>query len=133
MNLSFSTNRWESYGFDDFIRIAREYKFNGIEIHDIDAVKLRNEFQPERLSGVQLGLFNLAEGELRGVQIGAVNGAKETLCGVQIGLINNARDARGLQIGAVNLASHLEGVQIGLLNYAGDAAVPCLPFLNARF
>ncbi|MBR6240138.1 MAG: AMP-binding protein, partial [Lentisphaeria bacterium] len=58
MNLSFSTNRWESYGFDDFIRIAREYKFNGIEIHDIDAVKLRNEFQPERLSGVQHKLRN---------------------------------------------------------------------------
>ena len=87
----------------------------------------------ESLSGVQFGLFNLAEGELHGVQIGAVNGAKETLCGVQIGLINNARDARGLQIGAVNLASRLEGVQIGLLNYAGDAAVPCLPLLNARF
>ena len=87
----------------------------------------------ESLSGVQFGLFNLAEGELRGVQIGAMNGAKETLCGVQIGLLNNAKDVRGLQIGAVNLASHLEGVQIGLLNYAGDAAVPCLPLLNARF
>ena len=72
----------------------------------------------ESLSGVQLGLFNLAEGELRGVQIG---------------LINNAEDVRGLQIGAVNLARHLEGVQIGLLNYAGDAAVPCLPLLNAHF
>ncbi len=87
----------------------------------------------ERLSGVQLGLFNLAEGELHGVQIGAMNVTAETLRGVQAGLLNYARDARGLQFGAVNLARHLEGVQIGLLNYAADAAVPCLPLLNARF
>ena len=87
----------------------------------------------ERLSGVQLGLFNLAEGELHGVQIGALNGAEATVRGVQAGFLNSAQDVHGLQIGAFNLASHLEGVQIGLLNYAEDAAVPCLPILNARF
>ena len=87
----------------------------------------------ERLSGIQFGLFNLAEGELFGAQIGAMNATAETLRGVQAGLLNYAKDARGLQFGAVNLARHLEGVQIGLLNYAADAAVPCLPILNARF
>ena len=87
----------------------------------------------ERLSGVQLGLFNLAEGELHGVQIGALNGAKATVRGVQAGFLNSAQNVHGLQIGAFNLARHLEGVQIGLLNYAEDATVPCLPILNARF
>lgn len=87
----------------------------------------------ERLSGVQVGLFNLAAGELHGVQIGALNGAKATVRGVQAGFLNSAQDVHGLQIGAFNLASHLEGVQIGLLNYAGDAAVPFLPLFNARF
>ena len=87
----------------------------------------------ERLSGIQFGLFNLAEGELHGAQIGVMNATAETLRGVQAGLLNYAKDARGLQFGAVNLARHLEGVQIGLLNYAADAAVPCLPILNARF
>ena len=87
----------------------------------------------ERLSGVQFGLFNLAKGELHGVQIGALNGAKATVRGVQAGFLNSAQDVHGLQIGAFNLASHLEGVQIGLLNYTEDAAVPCLPILNARF
>ena len=48
MKLSFSTNRWESCSFDDFIRIAREYKFNGIEIHNIDAPKLRSDFSSTR-------------------------------------------------------------------------------------
>ena len=36
MNLSFSTNRWKNTRLDEFIDIAREYKFDGIEIHDIN-------------------------------------------------------------------------------------------------
>ncbi|MBQ4328540.1 MAG: AMP-binding protein [Lentisphaeria bacterium] len=38
MKLSFSTNRWNDYSFDQFIDIAAEYRFNGIEIHDVNAV-----------------------------------------------------------------------------------------------
>ena len=98
----------------------------------VQAALVGNEVE-ERLSGVQLGLFNVAEGDLRGVQIGALNGAKATVRGVQAGFLNSAQNVHGLQIGAFNLARHLEGVQIGLLNYAEDAAVPCLPILNARF
>ena len=98
----------------------------------VQAALVGNEVE-ERLSGVQLGLFNVAEGDLRGVQIGALNGAKATVRGVQAGFLNSAQNVHGLQFGAFNLARHLEGVQIGLLNYAEDAAVPCLPILNARF
>ena len=38
MKLSFSTNRWKNYSFDQFIDIAGEYRFQGIEIHDVRAV-----------------------------------------------------------------------------------------------
>ena len=38
MNLSFSTNRWGDISLESFIDIAREYKFQGIEIHDISEV-----------------------------------------------------------------------------------------------
>ncbi|MBQ6472593.1 MAG: AMP-binding protein, partial [Victivallales bacterium] len=38
MKLSFSTNRWNSYKFDQFIDIADEYRFQGIEIHDARAI-----------------------------------------------------------------------------------------------
>ena len=38
MNLSFSTNRWENISLESFIDIAREYKFQGIEIHNINEV-----------------------------------------------------------------------------------------------
>lgn len=35
MNLSFSTNRWDSLSLNAFVNIACEYKFSGIEIHDV--------------------------------------------------------------------------------------------------
>ncbi len=38
MNLSFSTNRWGDISLESFIDIAKEYKFQGIEIHDINEV-----------------------------------------------------------------------------------------------
>ena len=38
MKLSFSTNRWNNYSFDQFIDIAAKYHFQGIEIHDVHAV-----------------------------------------------------------------------------------------------
>ncbi len=38
MKLSFSTNRWNDFTFDQFIDIAGEYRFHGIEIHDVHAV-----------------------------------------------------------------------------------------------
>ncbi len=43
MNLSFSTNRWKNVPLDDFIDIAKEYKFSGIEIHNIDEIKALSE------------------------------------------------------------------------------------------
>ncbi|MBO4618921.1 MAG: AMP-binding protein [Victivallales bacterium] len=38
MKLSFSTNRWNNYDFDQFIDIADAYRFQGIEVHDVQAV-----------------------------------------------------------------------------------------------
>ena len=39
MNLSFSTNRWSGIELDGFIDIAKEYKFKGIEIHNVKEIK----------------------------------------------------------------------------------------------
>ena len=39
MNLSFSTNRWKDVELDEFIKIAKEYRFSGIEIHDVKEIK----------------------------------------------------------------------------------------------
>ena len=39
MNLSFSTNRWSGISIDEFITLATEYKFQGIEIHDVNEIK----------------------------------------------------------------------------------------------
>ena len=35
MKLSFSTNRWKGYSFEQFMDIATEYRFAGIEIHSV--------------------------------------------------------------------------------------------------
>ena len=36
MNLSFSTNKWNDFDLPEFFEIAKEYKFQGFEIHDIN-------------------------------------------------------------------------------------------------
>ena len=46
MKLSFSTNRWKGFSLNEFFDIAREYRFDGIEIHSV------NECADENLSSV---------------------------------------------------------------------------------
>ncbi len=38
MNISFSTNKWEKYSVEDYIGFAKDYRFDGFELHDISAV-----------------------------------------------------------------------------------------------
>ncbi|MBE7012843.1 MAG: AMP-dependent synthetase [Ruminococcaceae bacterium] len=42
MNLSFSTNKWTDFKISDFIEIAKEYKFTGIEIHNVNEISEEN-------------------------------------------------------------------------------------------
>ncbi len=42
MKLSFSTNKWSNFKISDFIKIASEYKFNGIEIHSVNEINEEN-------------------------------------------------------------------------------------------
>ena len=51
MKLSFSTNRWKGFELNDFFDIAKEYKFNGIELHDV------KECNPDELSSVRRKLI----------------------------------------------------------------------------
>ncbi len=38
MKLSFSTNRWNDIGLNEFFTVAEEYRFSGIEIHSVSEV-----------------------------------------------------------------------------------------------
>lgn len=38
MNISFSTNKWTSLDLHDFMNIASEYKYTGIELHGIGGI-----------------------------------------------------------------------------------------------
>ena len=51
MKLSFSTNRWTGFALDDFFNIAKEYKFNGIEIHNV------KECNPDNFSSARRKLL----------------------------------------------------------------------------
>ncbi len=45
MKLSFSTNRWNDFEINNFLDIAKEYKFNGIEIHDYKKVGIKESYE----------------------------------------------------------------------------------------
>src|SRR3989339_153961 len=82
----------------------------------------------DKLTGLQLGLFNDARRELHGLQLGIINiaagdsGAK----GLQGGIVNitgsgnyDVISFRGLQIGLVNICKNtLKGMQLGFINIA---------------
>ena len=38
MKLSFSTNRWKNTSVEEFFRMAKEYRFSGVEIHSVEEV-----------------------------------------------------------------------------------------------
>ena len=46
MKLSFSTNGWHDYSWNDFLKIAAGNKFVGIEIHDILSERFSGEGAP---------------------------------------------------------------------------------------
>ena len=43
MKLSFSTKGWHNKSFDEFCNIARELKFGGIELHNINGELFKNK------------------------------------------------------------------------------------------
>ena len=45
MKLSFSTNRWTGFKTDEFFDIAAEYRFKGIEIHDVSEIREDSLFE----------------------------------------------------------------------------------------
>lgn len=71
----------------------------------------------KELAGLQMGLYNLTENEMRGTQMGLVNDGYY-MDGVQVGALNISRVLRGLQIGVANYANEMSGLQIGVVNVA---------------
>jgi len=81
------------------------------------------------MTGVSLGLVNIAEIEMKGVQIAgfysqagsdSLDNVYSTSSGVQFSYINVADSIfSGLQLGAINISNIVfKGVQIGLINYS---------------
>jgi hypothetical protein len=75
-------------------------------------------------AGLQLSLVNYSR-RFDGLQLGLIDVAGGNIAGSQIGLVNvGTRDVQGAQIGLVNTASRVHGAMIGLVNVAEDADAP---------
>ncbi|WP_233576784.1 caspase family protein [Citreicoccus inhibens] len=67
---------------------------------------------------------NRADGLMSGMQAAIGINVAQRLSGVQLGLFNMADDATGVQVGLVNVGGVMHGLQLGMLNIADDVTVP---------
>jgi len=87
------------------------------------------------LDGVQVGVINTAEGQVRGWQLSFFfNDAGDVKGGQISGLYNRGRNVVGFQAASlVNEAENLRGLQIGALNFNNNGILPVFPVFNFGF
>lgn len=83
-----------------------------------------------RVRGLRLGVANALEGSVVGVDLGVANQAIGSLKGAQLGVANVIEDGVGCQIGLINSARSLRGLQLGLVNVNGNGFLPFTIFVN---
>ncbi|MBO5643135.1 MAG: hypothetical protein J6S51_03920 [Kiritimatiellae bacterium] len=124
--IPYSTKQESVTGFDIGFWGRSRY-FEGVAVNIF-----RNDVK-EKLSGLQVALYNSAGYcNLGGVQIGVWNEV-HSINGVQAGLVNIAGDAHGFQIGLINRAETMSGFQFGAINIIRDAEIAFCPFVNIGF
>ncbi|MBZ4407407.1 caspase domain-containing protein [Myxococcus faecalis] len=67
---------------------------------------------------------NRADEQMQGSQLAVGVNMVERLTGAQVGLFNLAGSVSGAQVGFINVAGNVKGVQLGLINIADDVSVP---------
>ena len=106
MKLSFSTNRWSGSALDEFIDIAKEYKFRGIEIHNINEVTTEqaSEINHKLLENkVKISCIDMVS------DVSDVSDIRDGACGADVTAVVNVADV--LDVGSE--ASPEEGVVSG--------------------
>ncbi len=86
----------------------------------------------DRLSGFQVGLVNIASGDVRGAQVGLVNIASGEVRGSQVGLVNVSRRLHGLPVGLVNVAREGEFHVSGWVTTTDTVGYMALQMLAGR-
>jgi hypothetical protein len=92
-------------------------------------------------TGLQLGwglggsIANVVNGQVKGVQLGIYNGAQGGGEGFQWGLVNNTGGRMsGFQLSFVNIAEDYYGLQVGLINIIrSKPSLSVLPIVNWKF
>lgn len=82
------------------------------------------------VTGLQLGWAQFARDDLQGVQLGISNVVEGETLGAQLGVANIMENGKGLQVGVWNVAEEMKGLQIGLININDKGFLPIFPFFN---
>ena len=85
--------------------------------------------------GVQWGLVNWVDADMKGWQNGWINATKGNFTGFQWGFVNYSGHTKGLMLGFVNYTETMHGLQIGLINVImeGSNIYKFFPIFNFTF
>ena len=97
----------------------------GLDIGFVGAV---GEFK-----GLRLNAVNLSRDCSRSLELGLMNIAYGEVHGMQFGAFNHAEDMHGFQLGIINHAGNLYGLQLGLFNIVVHGTVKAFPFIIYAF
>ncbi|MCE9673087.1 caspase family protein [Myxococcus stipitatus] len=70
------------------------------------------------------GVGNRSDARMSGFQFAGGVNMVERLTGAQLGIFNLAGSVSGAQVGLINVAGNVRGVQLGVINIADDVSVP---------
>ena len=98
---------------------------------DIGLVHLANG----NFKGAEFGVVNMVDGDYTGMQLaGIYSETKSRITGWQVGMGNHAGYMKGVQLGFVNMADDMTGLQIGIVNIIESKTNwKILPLINAKF
>jgi len=87
----------------------------------------------DSVKGIRYNFISGINRNVSGLDIGMINIVDGDQTGVQIGIYNSSFKSSGLQIGLINKTEYLNGLQIGILNFHGEGNFRLLPIINFSF
>lgn len=114
------------FGYPALVRAAAP-----LQVALFDPVQLVED--SENIHGVRLNLVRGVNFDVSGLDLGLINVAEGMQKGVQLGLYNETFETSGVQFGLVNRTEWLNGLQIGLVNIHQEGRRPFFPILNFSF
>ena len=87
----------------------------------------------DSVKGLRYNFIMGINNDVTGFDIGMINIVEGDHVGIQIGIYNSSFKTSGLQIGFINKTEYLNGLQIGFLNFHREGKFRLLPVINFSF